>query len=68
MQGNEKFFFLAIFCILVISIYPANAQYRCLTGEVDLDTSTNKSVKAPTATVQCDNTTTFCMTIDKSGK
>lgn len=70
MQGNEKIFFIVVFCILVISFYPTNAQYRCLSGEAELDTSTNKTVtgKVPTATEQCDNDTTLCSAIDQTGK
>merc|ERR1712110_170677 len=68
MQGNEKIFSIVVFCILVISFYPTNAQYRCLSGEAELDTSTNKTVtgKVPTATEQCDNDTTLCSAIDQT--
>ena len=67
MQGNEKLFCLALFCIIVISIYPANAQYKCLEGDADLDTSTNKTTTAPTALKECGEKVAFCMTEDKNG-
>ena len=67
MQGNEKIFFLVVFGILVISFYPANAQYKCLKGTAELDSSTNKTTTAPTDTESCTDKVAFCMTEDHNG-
>ena len=64
MQGDKKICFLVAFCIMVISFYPASAQYKCLSGEADLDSSTNKTVTAPTDKIDCTSSVAFCMTED----
>ena len=63
MQGNEQIFFLVVFCIMVISFYPAHSQYHCLYGEVDLNAD-KKTDTTPNVTEKCDTKATFCMTTD----
>ena len=66
MQGNERIFFLGVFCIMVISFYPASSQYHCYKGEVALNAD-KKTDSAPNVTEKCNTLVTFCMTTDGTG-
>ena len=63
MQGNERIFFLGVFCIMVISFYPASSQYHCYKGEVALNAD-KKTDATPNVTEKCTDKVTFCMTED----